>query len=285
MKYLATGFLLLAATACARLPESPHFRLPSGARYVALGSSFASGPLLGPPKPGSPARCARTALNYPTLLALKLGLTLDDVSCGGAATAHILGAWNELPAQIDAVTTDTRLVTLSIGGNDLGYVSGLIAASCRAGATYRPGPCEPARVLTEEDYTGVERNLHEIVRQVSIRAPGARLVMVQPVTLVPPMPCKAVTLAPSDALTSRAIGLRLAAIVTKVARSTGAMVLRSDLMSRHHTACSAEPWSNGMSPGYDGAKGAPWHPTAAGMKAIADALAIELRMGSSDRLP
>jgi lysophospholipase L1-like esterase len=279
MKHLISGLLLLGSAACAPLSDPASIRLPVGARYVAMGSSFASGPLLGPIKPGSPARCARTALNYPTLLAARLGLALDDVSCGGAATAHILGPWNELPAQIESVTADTRLVTLSIGGNDLGYVSGLIAASCRAGAPYRNGPCQPARVVTEEDYARVERNLHEIVRQVTSRAPGARLVLVQAVTLVPPKPCAAVTLSPSDALASKAIGLRLAAITAKVARETGSMILHSDLMSRQHTACSADPWSNAMFPGYDGAKGAPWHLTAAGMKAIADAIAAELGRG------
>jgi lysophospholipase L1-like esterase len=288
MKHLIPGLLLLVATACAPLPNPAHLQLPPGARYVAMGSSFASGPLLGPPKPGSPARCARTAANYPTLLAARLGLALVDVSCGGAATPHILGAWNELPAQIDSVTADTDLVTLSIGGNDLGYVSGLIAASCRAGAPYRSGlntsgPCQQARVLTQEDYTRAEHNLKEIVRQVTIRAPHAKLVLVQAVTLVPPMPCEAVTLSPLDALASKAIGLRLAVITAKVARDSGAMILRSDLMSRQHTACSTDPWSNGMSPGYDGAKGAPWHPTAAGMKAIADALAARLSGDLSNR--
>lgn len=51
-----------------------------------------------------------------------MGLNLVDVSCGGATTAHILGAWSELAPQIDAVTSDTKLVTVTIGGNDLNYV-------------------------------------------------------------------------------------------------------------------------------------------------------------------
>ena len=39
--------------------------------------------------------------------------------------AHVLAPWNELPAQIDAVTPDTRLVTITIGGNDLNYIGNL----------------------------------------------------------------------------------------------------------------------------------------------------------------
>jgi lysophospholipase L1-like esterase len=214
-------------------------------------------------------------VNYPSVLAQRLRLTLVDVSCGGATTLHVLGPWNELPAQIDSVTADTRLVTLSIGGNDVGYAIGLIAASCRAGAPYRPGPCALTTPPTDQDFAKLEINLQEIVRQVAIRAPDARLVLVQSVTLVPPESCRAVTIDPADAAASRAIGLRLAAIVAKVARQTRSTLLSADVMSRQHTACSAEPWSNGMSPGYDGSQGAPWHPTAAGMRAVADALAAE----------
>lgn len=285
MKHPFAALLLVAAAACAPLPKAASISLPAGVRYVALGSSFASGPLLGPPKPGSPARCARTAPNYPTLLAERLLLRLVDVSCGGATTLHVLGPWNELPAQIESVTADTRLVTLSIGGNDLGYVAGLIAASCRAGAPYRPGPCAPKTAPTEQDFAKLESNMREIVRQVATRAPDARLVLVQNVMLVAPTPCAAVTIDPADAAASRAIGLRMAAITAKVARETGTMLLPSDVTSRQHTACSTEPWSNGMSPGYDGSKGAPWHPTAAGMKAVADALAAELGAGSPNRGP
>lgn len=285
MKHPIAALLLIAAAACAPLPKTGGNPLPPGARYVALGSSFASGPLLGPPKPGSPARCARSAPNYPTLVAQRLELTLIDVSCGGATTLHILGPWNELPAQIDSVTADTRLVTLSIGGNDLGYVAGLIAASCRAGAPYLPGPCAPKVAPAEQDFARLESNLHEIIRQVAIHAPDARLVLVQNVMLVAPEPCAAVTIDPADAAASRAIGLRIAAITAKVARETRTMLLSSDVLSRRHTACSAEPWSNGMAPGYDGSKGAPWHPNAAGMKAVADALAAELGAGSSNRAP
>ena len=270
------ALLLITSAACTPLPRAASTPLPVGARYVAMGSSSASGPLLGTAQPGSPARCARSAINYPSLLAQRLGLTLVDVSCGGAKTLHILGPWNELPAQIESVTTDTRLVTLSIGGNDLGYVAGLIAASCRAGAPYRPGPCAQKVAPTEQDFVKVESNLLEIIRQVSVRAPQARLVLVKNITLVPPAPCKAVTIDPADAATSRAISLRLAVIVAKVARETGSTLLPADIMSRQHTACSAEPWSNGMSPGYDGSKGAPWHANAAGMKGVADALAAVL---------
>lgn len=61
-----------------------------------------------------------------------------------------------------------------------------------------------------------------------------------------------------------------------MARESGARLLPADELSRDHTPCSPEPWSNGMSAGYDMSPGAPWHPNRAGHAAIADVLAERL---------
>lgn len=265
---------ILALSGCTAAGAGPHSTLSPTARYVAMGSSFAAGAGIGPTKPGTPARCQRTALNYASLLAERLHLLLDDVTCGGATTAHVLGPWNELPPQIDAVTAGTRLVTITIGGNDLGYVGGLMAGGCRS---LRPaGPCPEAKVPSDADYIQVERQLREIARQVRARAPQARLVFVQYLTLVPPQPCAEAALPPEFAAAGRATGERLAAITARVAGETGALVLAADALSRQHSPCSAEPWSIGMPPNLDRSRGAPWHPTIAGHAAIAQALAGQL---------
>ena len=49
--------------------------------YVALGSSFASGPGI---DPLLDARCGRSGSNYAHLVAERLGYDLVDVTCGGA---------------------------------------------------------------------------------------------------------------------------------------------------------------------------------------------------------
>ena len=95
-----------------------------------MGSSFASGPGIGQRAPGSPRRAGRSAENYASLLASKLGLRLTDVSYSGAITADVLSrrpdGW---PAQLDAITEDTGLVTMTCGGNDVGYVTRLLLSS------------------------------------------------------------------------------------------------------------------------------------------------------------
>lgn len=259
---LVFGTLALANVAAAK-PA-----IPEGGRYVAMGSSYAAGPGLGSVKPGTPARCTRSPANYPTLLAARLKLDLADVSCGGATTAHILGPWNELPAQIDAVTADTRLVTVTIGGNDLSYVRNLATGMCKGDT------CQPQLVPTAADWTKLEANLRAIARQVHQRAPKARLVFVDYISILPERgTCAAIPLEGEKLALVRGTYARLARLTAKVAREERADLLAAGALSRRHTPCDPQPWSIGA-PG--SAPGTPWHLNAAGMRAEADALARKL---------
>lgn len=263
---------------CATIPPAPEAALSEGAEYVSLGSSFAAGAGIGPIQPGSPARCSRTVNNYASLLAERRQLRLVDVSCGGATTSHVLGPWDELPSQIDAVTDRTRLVTITIGGNDLGYVGWLFAGSCRLGVTARPGPCQTVTEPTESDYDRVESNIRSVVLAVRSRAPMARVIIVQYVTLLSAISCADETISIADAIVARNIASRLSAITSSAAQAAGAEVFDADHLSQAHTPCSLEPWSNGLSNAYDLEQGAPWHPNAAGHQAIARGLAEMLEL-------
>lgn len=286
MRRYASVVLLsaLALSACSTFGTKPETKSSalSGGRYVAMGRSIAAGPGLGQIKPGTPQRCTRTFANYPTRLAERLRLTLFDVSCSGATTEHILGPWNELPAQIDAVTPDTKLVTVSIGGNDLNYVGGLLAASCGAEGTLSIDgmgsfPCPPRRTLDEADFEQVEANLREIARQVKQRAPGAKLAFVQYVTLVPKTLCAQTPIAEEEAAAARAIAAQLSTITAKVARESGAILVSADEFSSTHTPCDAEPWAIGFPRDFEPAgDGIPWHANKAGMEAVADMIAAGL---------
>jgi lysophospholipase L1-like esterase len=100
--------------------------------YVALGDSAAAGPLIPPPDTSSPG-CLRSLADYPHIVAKKLGSSaLKDVTCSGATTADMTGAQQTssgpVAPQLDALSASTRLVTLTIGGNDIGLVGA--ATSC-----------------------------------------------------------------------------------------------------------------------------------------------------------
>ncbi len=104
--------------------------------YVALGDSMASGPLVLPTT--GPLACGRSTRNYAHLLAAQLNVqTLRDVTCSGADTSDmsnpqrlsLLGVdMGTAPPQFDALSTDTTLVTLTIGGNDAGLIG--VAQDC-----------------------------------------------------------------------------------------------------------------------------------------------------------
>ena len=103
-------------------------------RYVALGSSMAAGPGIRPPAAGAPRWAGRSARNYAHLVADRLNLHLGrefvDVTFSGATTAHVLAdRQHGQPPQINALDGSESLVTITIGGNDVGYVPLLMAAS------------------------------------------------------------------------------------------------------------------------------------------------------------
>src|SRR4051794_41286504 len=70
-----------------------------------------------------------------------------DVSCGGADTTNMTQpqstAFGTAAPQFDALTPDTDLVTLGIGGNDLGGVGGILGTRPRPPAADPSGaPCQ-----------------------------------------------------------------------------------------------------------------------------------------------
>lgn len=77
-------------------------------------------------EPGSPILCQRSDNGYPPRLARKLGLPLVDMTCSGSVTKHVLvGGQYFQGAQIRTLSAKTRLVTLTAGGNDVGFVRDL----------------------------------------------------------------------------------------------------------------------------------------------------------------
>ncbi|MGR6971424.1 SGNH/GDSL hydrolase family protein [Streptomyces cynarae] len=108
------------------------------AKYVAMGDSYSSGEGNPPFEAGTATgadNCHRSPVAYPRLLdsALNLG-TMAFVACSGATTSNVLnggsadGAWGENP-QIDALSADTEVVTITIGGNDVGFTDYAIACT------------------------------------------------------------------------------------------------------------------------------------------------------------
>ena len=117
----ATG---AAATPTATATPDPFPREPllPSTRYVALGDSFAAG-MGGGEEAG---KCRLSPNSYPDDFAHEAGVELVvNAACAGATTTDLL------KHQLLAIDDRTDLITVSIGGNDLGVAA--IAADCAAG--------------------------------------------------------------------------------------------------------------------------------------------------------
>lgn len=101
------------------------------ANYTALGDSYAAGPLI--PNPLLPLGCLKSSNNYAHLAAPGIGLTLRDATCSGAETEDMTNPQNvepdgPNPPQFDSLDASTTVVSLTIGGNDIGFSE--VAESC-----------------------------------------------------------------------------------------------------------------------------------------------------------
>lgn len=269
---LKLAALAAALSFAALAPAASAEPLKAGDRYVAMGSSYAAGPGVGKFVPGTPNRCGRSSQSYSRVLAARLNLDLVDASCGGAVTANLLAPWKELPAQIDAVTPETRLVTVTVGGNDVRFVGLLGMGTCPfMNQPGRPASaCPPVRPPSEAEWTTLETNMNRLAHDLRARAPRATVVFVDYVSIVPERgTCVALGVSEDVAEIGRQAARRLAAITRKAALSNGARILEASKLTRGHDACAADPWSLGARMR---AGGVPMHPAIPAHAAIAQAL-------------
>ncbi len=220
-----------------------------GAEYVAMGSSFASGPGAGPRVPGSPVPCGRTEVNYAHLLARARDLDLTDVTCAGSNTASILtGGRFTPPAQLDALRPSTKLVTVTIGGNDVYFMANLLGWSCQGNRDAVPAlwrlACRVKRPeAVERAFGELEGHLTEIADEVHRHSPAARLVFVDYFTVLPETgACPGLPMTAEQVDASRSVARRLNELTRRVAKQTHADLISASALSI--TRESSSPVSN-----------------------------------------
>ncbi|MFM9978834.1 MAG: SGNH/GDSL hydrolase family protein [Sphingomonadaceae bacterium] len=248
--------------------------------YVALGSSYAAGLGLGPRALGSPIISARTVNGYPQQLARLLKVSsFTDMSSSGSTVRHVLhGGQMLLGPQIDALGPDTRLVTLTAGGNDVGYVGDLtaMAYSNRGGiiGTLVGVFWNGAKPVAERKFSDLENNLTATLFEIRRRSPSARIVIATYPTILPDSgTCAALGISEGQAELMRVVGLKLAETTRTAAVKAGVTIVDVASLSHGHDACQNDPWVNGFRP----KAGADFHPTLAGARATAQAVAATIR--------
>ncbi|GAA1911628.1 SGNH/GDSL hydrolase family protein [Streptantibioticus ferralitis] len=241
-------------------------------RYVALGDSGAAAP--GVPEQID-ARCARSDHNYPSLVAGRLRpAAFTDVTCSGATTTDLGDARH---GQFQALSKRTTLVTLTIGGNDVGFAG--IVTKCTALGLFHPGGayCQAAytRGGTDELETriaGAEPRIAGALHAIHRLAPHARVLLVGYLRLVPldHRGCRPRELfGDGDLAYLDAFERNLNEMFRRTARANGAVFVDDHPASAHHDICrpSGVRWSEGLIPT---SSAIPFHPNALGERAMAE---------------
>ncbi|MCB0863806.1 MAG: SGNH/GDSL hydrolase family protein [Solirubrobacterales bacterium] len=269
---LATGTVLNGAAQAAdpaSALESPD--------YVALGDSYSAASGVLPLDPTAAVQCLRSTRNYPHLLAKKLGADLTDVTCGAADTGDFAGSqYPGVAPQLDALSADTDLVTMTIGGNDSNVFIGAIL-SCGSLGVASLGFGSPCKNTFGASFENTIRNttypaLVGALSAVHQKAPNARVAIIgypwiTPETggCFPSMP-----IARGDVPYVRSLQRTLNDAVGRAALATGSIYVNMDAASNGHDACKpiGTRW---IEPVLLGTNPVIVHPNALGESKMADA--------------
>ena len=290
---LLVGLFVSACTGSTSAPDgspapAPPPATPSAttyARYVALGDSFTAAPYV--PRTDLARGCLRSSGNYPSLVAQRLAVEeLVDVSCSGADTRDLTRPQNTfrsttVPAQLDALTTGTDLVTLGIGGNDLDLFATLLQTCISVRSTDPAGaPCQDrlsARgVDLDTEIDTIRDRVATSLRQVERRAPDATVLLVGYPRLVPARGgCpRLLPLARGDYRLARQVQRGLERALRAAATATGTGFVSMYGASRGHDVCADDPWVNGQFT--DQTAALAFHPFSEEMTAVADRITDRL---------
>jgi lysophospholipase L1-like esterase len=282
---------VLAALGLVVAGPAPAAADQEGGVYVALGDSFAAGPLI---LDQTTLSCRRSDRNYPRMLARRLQVRVfRDVSCDGAKTPHmtspqpgsLLGIeLPDAPPQFDALSADTTLVTLTIGGGDTGLVG--VAQNC---VNLLPPPLGKPCVdrYTEGGTDQVAARIEAfgpvlgtVLDQIHARAPGARLVVTGYGTYIRQGGCWPLQpfLAQDADYLQGSVG-RLNRVIAEQAAGHGADYVDLAAPGIGHDSCSPPDakWLEGLIPT---SIAAPLHPNALGMANFARIIGDRLQPAS-----
>ncbi len=279
---LVVGVVTL--TACDPAPDT----------YVAIGDSYTSGPGIsnqvdGPSEDpngdlGSPIGCMRSDRDYPARARGYLadaGISFDrfwDFSCSGAKTTDFHSPQSvdgdDNIAQLAAVGGATRVVTIGIGGNDIGFSD--IIKSCVAWQSCKSRYVDGDHDELRERIADLAPEIDRVLADVHTRAPQASVFVVGYPAILPENPgvlgCQTMSQSASTYLSG--VHKDLNAMLEDRAAANGATFVDLYTPSVGHDTCASDPWVNGL------IAIPPVHPNAKGMdesgKVVAAAIAAEL---------
>lgn len=277
--------VLVAAAVAAVLSSAPAAGA-AGDAYVALGDSYTAGPNIAPVDRAAPSGCARSAANYPHLVASTLGLQLEDRSCTSAKTENVTttAQFPDQPPQITALSSATKVVTLGIGGNDNNTFRDLVAGCIAADSVNFTGtPCKDTYGSTFVDNIHADApvigaaiaKIHQIAPAAKVFVVGYPAIVSRNGGCYPQVP-----ITDGDAAYIDDIETELNTVLRDQSQLHSAVFVDTYTPSLGHDACkpAGTRWVEPVAPGQTAIT---LHPNAAGMKADAVAVTAVIRSAAT----
>jgi len=218
--------------------------------YVALGDSYASGTGIGQYYSDS-GSCKRSPQAYAALWASSHAVSsFTFVACSGATTQDVQNN------QLSALNSGTDFVTISIGGNDVGFAE--VVTTCQLGTD---SLCDQAVSVAES----VARNqlpgrLDAVYAQIRQRAPQAQVVVLGYPGLFEMGSCGITGMSETKRQRLNAAADVLASVISSRAQAAGFTYVDTRSAFVGHRVCASDPWINGLSWPVDES----YHPNAKG---------------------
>jgi lysophospholipase L1-like esterase len=251
--------------------------------YVSLGDSYAAGPLI--PLQIPPFGCLKSNNNYAHIASRQLGLVLTDPSCSGAETEDMTNPQNvdpdgPNPPQFDSLSGKTRIVTIQIGGNDIGFSS--IARDCTS-TTNEGTPCQDRYVHDGRDeiserIAATAPLVAAVIQGIHASSSKARVLFVNYAAILPdsgPGCWPQMPITDGDVPYVRAKQKELNAMVAAQSAANGAELIDWYTASIGHDACQP-PVIRWVEPVVPVNAAAPVHPNLGGMMGASDLLVAAL---------
>ena len=205
---------------------------------VALGDSYASG--VGTRSYDSTSgSCYRSRYAYPAIDARRLGLSLTFAACSGATTSSVR------TSQLAGLSTSTDYVTVTVGGNDVGFVDVITACAPPWWASDCHGEIDEAQ---DEIQTVLPARLDSLYTAIRGRAPDAEVVVVGYPRLFMGEDCNAGTwFSPSEQTRLNATADLLSQTIEARAAAHGFTYVDPRAAYTGHAVCDDVEWVNGLS--------------------------------------
>jgi lysophospholipase L1-like esterase len=222
-----TTFLVPTAPAAAAAPP-----------YVALGDSYSSG--VGTRSYiDDGTSCQRSTYAYPSLIAAARGYSLNFRACSGAKIPDVTNT------QLSALSSATRYVTISVGGNDAGFADVLTECAQPGWMSNCNAAIDAAQSYLNNTLPGALSTLYASIKS---RAAYAKVVVVGYPRIFQGEDCNAFTwFSPSEESRLNQTADLLNSKLSSAASAKGFAFANPTTRFIGHAVCDDVEWLNGLS--------------------------------------